>query len=471
MSRTNLHGQLFEVEVIDTTVEGKGVAKFDDKVFFVNNGVPGDKLLIRVISKKRRYYEAQTVEIISPSSDRTTPFCQHFGVCGGCKWQHMKYSAQLKFKEKQVYDQLERIGKLHIEKKYPILACEPIQYYRNKLDFTFSTRPWLHHISDESQPVLGFHIPGRFDKVLNIEHCYFQPEPSNKIGNLIRQFSLNAQIPFYDLKSHEGFLRNLIIRNNRKGEFMLILSVAYEQTEWINSIKDLIQKNVPEVKSFYIAINNKLNDSLENVPLKLLYGQELIRESLLNLQFDIHPVSFFQTNLFQTEKLYTKVIEWAALKNNELVYDLFCGTGTISLLLAQKSRFVIGIEYVKEAIDNAYSNAQKNNIQNVYFEAGDVKDVIVKEHIKKYGKPDLIVLDPPRSGVHPDVIQSIIEIAAQRIIYVSCNAATQARDIALLKDSYKIVCSQPVDMFPHTSHVENIVLLNNLSTKMTDNVD
>jgi len=465
MSRTKLHGQLFEVEIIDTTVEGKGVAKLDDKIFFVNNGVPGDKLLIRVIAKKRRYYEAQTVEILNYSADRTKPFCQHFGLCGGCKWQHLTYSAQLKYKEKQVYDQLERIGKLQIENKFPILASNTIQYYRNKLDFTFSTNPWLINTNDAVHPVLGFHIPGRFDKVLNIEHCFFQPEPSNKIRNLIRQFAYEEQIPFYNLKNHEGFLRNLIIRNNRKGEFMIILSVAYEQHEWIDSIKDLIYKNVPEVKSFYIALNNKLNDSLENVPLKLLYGQELLKESLLNLEFDIHPVSFFQTNLYQTEKLYTKVKEWAALKGDELVYDLFCGTGTISLLLAQQARFVIGIEYVKEAIDNAYSNAQKNNIHNIYFEAGDVKDIIIKDHIKKHGKPDLIVLDPPRSGVHPDVIQSLVEIAPKRIIYVSCNAATQARDLALLKNHYKIVYSQPVDMFPHTSHVENIVLLEILLTK------
>lgn len=464
MSKTNLHGQLFEVDIIDTTVEGKGIAKFDDKVFFVNDAIPGDKLIIKIISKKRRYFEAINHEIIKPSPNRQQPFCKHFGICGGCKWQHMTYSAQKKFKEKQVFDQLERIGKLNIQKKYPIIGCQTIQFYRNKLDFTFSTHQWFLNENDIKKPVVGFHIPGRFDKVLDIEKCFFQPEPSNKIRNLIRIIALKENMPFYDLKKHEGFLRNLIIRNNSKGDFMVILAVAYEQSEWINLIQERIKYEIPEVISFYIAINSKMNDSLENTELKLLWGNETLKETLLDLKFDISPVSFFQTNIFQTEQLYAKVLEWSNLKGNELVYDLFCGTGTISLILAKKARFVIGMEYVKEAINDAYSNAAKNNIQNVYFEAGDVKDLLQQKTIQSYGQPDLVVLDPPRSGVHPDVIDSLLQILPPKIIYVSCNASTQARDLALLSQNYKIIAVQPIDMFPHTSHVETIALLEKLST-------
>ncbi|MGQ9846382.1 MAG: 23S rRNA (uracil(1939)-C(5))-methyltransferase RlmD [Bacteroidales bacterium] len=464
MSKTNLHGQLIEVDIIDTTVEGKGVAKLDDKVFFVNDAIPGDKLIIKIISKKRRYFEAINHKIIQPSPNRQQPFCNHFGICGGCKWQHMTYSAQKKFKEKQVFDQLERIGKLNIQTKYPIIECQNTQYYRNKLDFTFSTHPWFLNANDTQKPVLGFHIPGRFDKVIDIEKCFLQPEPSNKIRNLIRSIAIKENMPFYDIKKHEGFLRNLVLRNNSKGEFMVILVIAYEHSEWIRLIQEKIKSEIPEVISFYVAINSKMNDSLENVELKLLWGAETLKETLLDLKFEISPVSFFQTNLFQTEQLYTKILEWSNLKGNELVYDLFCGTGTISLILAKKARFVIGIEYVKEAINDAYSNAAKNNIHNVYFEAGDVKDVLFKKNIKKYGTPDLIVLDPPRSGVHPDVIDALIQILPPKIIYVSCNASTQARDLALLCQHYKIIAVQPVDMFPHTSHVENIALLEKIST-------
>lgn len=459
MSKTNLHGQLFEVDIIDITVEGKGVAKLDDKVFFVNDAIPGDKLIIKVISKKRRYFEASNYEIIEPSPNRQQPFCKHFGLCGGCKWQHMTYSAQMIFKEKQVFDQLERIGKLSIQKKYPIMACQITQFYRNKLDFTFSKHQWFLNANDTSKPVVGFHIPGRFDKVLDIESCFFQPEPSNKIRNLIRMIALKENMPFYDIKKHDGFLRNLILRNNSKGEFMVILVIAYEQSKWINLIQEEIKREIPEVISFYIAINSKMNDSLENIELQLLWGNKTLEETLLGLKFDISPVSFFQTNLFQTEQLYAKVLEWSNLKGNELVYDLYCGTGPISLILAQKASFVIGIEYVKEAINDAYSNASKNNIQNVYFEAGDVKNLLQKKHIQNYGKPHLVVLDPPRSGVHYNVIESLINISPQKIIYVSCNASTQARDLSLLSQYYNILAVQPFDMFPHTSHVENMALL------------
>lgn len=464
MSKTNLHGKLFEVEIIDTTVEGKGVAKLDDKVFFVYDAIPGDKLIIEVISKKRRYFEAINHEIIEPSPNRQQPFCKHFGICGGCKWQHMTYFAQKKFKEKQVYDQLERIGKLSIQNKYPIIGCKTTQFYRNKLEFTFSTHQWFLDENDTKKSVVGFHIPGRFDKVLDIENCFFQPEPSNKIRNLIRTIAIDENMPFYDIKTHEGFLRNLILRNNSKGEFMVILVIAYKHPEWITLIQEKIKHEIPEVTSFYIAINSKMNDSLENIELQLLWGNETLKETLLDLKFDISPVSFFQTNLYQTEQLYTKVLEWSDLKGNELVYDLFCGTGTISLILAKKARFVIGIEYVKEAINDAYSNAAKNNIQNVYFESGDVKDVLQQKNIQGYGQPDLVVLDPPRSGVHPNVIKSLIQILPSKIIYVSCNASTQARDLAIFSQYYNIVAVQPIDMFPHTSHVENIALLEKLLT-------
>jgi 23S rRNA (uracil1939-C5)-methyltransferase len=470
MSKTNLHGHLFDVEIIDITVEGKGIARLDDNVFFVENAVPGDKLRINVISKKRRYYEAKTVEILEPSTFRKIPFCKHFSLCGGCKWQHLSYEAQLEFKQKQVFDQLERIGKITVHKKFPIISSDVKTYYRNKLEFTFSTKKWFVNENDNFPLALGFHIPNRFDKVLDIDECFLQIEPSNQIRNAVRKLAIEKNYSFYDLKQHVGFLRNLIVRCNRKGEFMVILSVAENHEEWIQKISDMLTQQFPQIVSCYVAFNSKMNDSLENVELQLLKGDKFLTEELLGIQFLISPVSFFQTNPYQAEKLYTKVLEFAALTGNEIVFDLFCGTGTISLLVAQKAKFVLGVEYVDSAVKDAFNNSRLNNIQNIDFIAGDVKNVLVSPDIKKYGKPDLIILDPPRAGVHPDVMEAIIAISPEKIIYVSCNAATQARDLVLLTPYYSVEKAQPVDMFPFTSHVENIVeLKKNINNSFTNN--
>ncbi len=459
MSKTPLHGHLFDVEIVDISVEGKGIARMDGNVFFIENAVPHDKVKISVVCKKRRYFEAKTVEIITPSEYRETPFCKHFYLCGGCQWQHLNYTAQLTFKQKQVYDQLERIGKIEVKTKYPIVASDVITGYRNKMEYTFSTHKWFVHNDDHSPLTLGFHIPKRFDKVLDIEECFLQSEPSNQIRNTIRAWAIENKCSFYDYKQHTGFLRNLIIRSNRKGEFMVILSAAEHHPEIIHDFSAMLLSSFPSIISLYIANNTKMNDSLENTELKLLKGEKYLTEEIRGLRFLISPVSFFQTNPAQAEKLYGIVLEWAALTGNELVFDLFCGTGTISLILAQKAKMVVGIESVVRAIEDAQNNARINGIQNVDFITGDVKQVINEQSMKKYGKPDLIVLDPPRAGMHPDVIQGLISLLPEKIIYVSCNASTQARDLTLLSPFYSVEKSQPVDMFPYTSHVENVVEL------------
>jgi len=464
MSRTKLYGQIFDVEIIDTTVDGKGVARLNDKVFFVANAVPGDKVQIKVISKKRRFFEAKLENIISPSEYRTVPKCKHFGICGGCRWQHMTYESQLLFKEKQVVDQFERIGKI-IAPHNKIERSPELFYYRNKLEFTFSTNKWHTNPDEPGLPVLGFHIPGRFDKILDIEECFLQSPPSNEIRNCIKKIALLHNIPFYNTRTYEGFLRNLIIRNNSKKEFMLILSVKYFNEQWIELITENVKKHFPQVVSFYIAINDKLNDSLDNVPLKKIYGVAKLSENIAGLVFNVSPKAFMQVNYSQTLNLYKKILDLANFTYEEIVYDLYCGIGTISLLLAQKAKHVVGIEYVDEAVKDAIENAKANNITNASFFSGDVKEVLNSKELLQNYKPDVIVLDPPRAGIHPDVIQKIIELNVKKIIYVSCNAATQARDINLLGGTYKVTYYQPFDMFPHTNHVENIAILENFSTK------
>ncbi|MCX7863354.1 MAG: 23S rRNA (uracil(1939)-C(5))-methyltransferase RlmD, partial [Bacteroidales bacterium] len=381
--------------------------------------------------------------------------------CGGCKWQHMQYATQLKYKEKQVKDQMERIGKIYAP-QMPILASPVVYFYRNKLEFTFSTHKWFVDEHDTRQPVLGFHIPNRFDKVLDIEQCYLQPEPSNKIRNFFREFALSENVSFYNSRSHEGILRNLIIRNTLAHEFMVILSLTIPSENIIKQLEIQLQKLFPEIVSFYIAINNKRNDTLENVEMKLIYGKPYLEEKILGTYFKVSPKAFMQINIKQTENLYKKIIEWANFTGNEIVYDLYCGIGTISLLMAPYVKHVIGIEYVQDAINDAIHNAEINGIQNATFIAGDVKEILQSQHM--LNKPDVIVLDPPRSGIHPQVINIILSLQPKKIIYVSCNASTQARDIQLLKNQYKVIQYQPFDMFPQTSHVENIALLEKLST-------
>lgn len=448
-------------EIIDTTVDGKGVARIEEQVFFVENAIPGDIVELYVINKKKNYFEAIVKKIIQPSKNRIEPICKHFGICGGCKWQHMEYNAQLSFKEKQVYDQLERIGKLKIKEKFPIVASPNPFYYRNKLEFTFSNRPWLIDKNDTQQQACGFHIPGRFDKVLHIEKCYLQSDLSNSIRNDLYNIAIQYHIPFYNNKEHTGIIRNVIIRNNSNNEYMVILVLTSLVQPFLDEIKTHFQNHYPSILSFYVAINKKFNDSLEDVEIQLLYGQSELKETLMGLIFNISPQSFFQVNYHQTVNLYKTILSWASLTGNEIIYDLYCGTGTISLVLARYAKYVVGIEYVQAAVEDAYNNARQNQINNVYFEAGDVNYLLNQPFINKFGKPDVIVLDPPRSGLHPDVIKKILNIQPTSIIYVSCNAATQARDVAILNNYYYIEKSQPFDMFPQTSHVENLLLLKN----------
>lgn len=462
MSKTSLHGKIFEAEINDVTVEGKGLARVEDKVFFVSKAIPGDKVSFRVVSKKRRYFEADLVEILKPSEYREKPVCKHFGICGGCKWQHMQYSAQLQFKEKQVKDQFERLGKIFAP-SYPIQASPNVFFYRNKLEFTFSTHKWFVDENDNHQPVLGFHIPGRFDKVLDIEECFLQAEASNQIRNLVKSLALKANIPFYNSRTHEGILRNLIIRNTTKNEWMVILSMTTYLSEFVENLTNEFQHLLPQITSFYIAINQKRNDTLENVELLLVYGKPQLEEHILGYKFLVSPKAFMQINIPQTENLYSKIIEWAQFTGNEVVYDLYCGIGTIGIVVAPHVSHVVGIEYVEDAIFDAQENAKANQINNTTFIAGDVKETL--KTIKTQYKPDVVILDPPRSGIHPDVVSELLELNPEKIIYVSCNASTQARDIQMLSSKYSVVQYQPFDMFPHTSHVENIALLKNFSTK------
>lgn len=461
---------LKNIEIIDIAEDGKGVGKSDNLVIFVEKAVPGDIADVELIRKKKNFAEAKISALIQPSSFRTEPFCPHFGTCGGCKWQHMDYDAQLKFKQKSVLDALERLAKVDVSGALPILPSFETRYYRNKLEFTFSNKRWLTSkdmLQDEQQEMdaLGFHIPLRFDKILNIETCYLQSDPSNEIRNRLRDFAINHSISFYDLRRHEGTLRNLIIRTASTGETMVIVVFAYPNEGEVELVMQFLKQNFLQLTSLLYIINQKKNDTIFDQEVITYAGADHIREKMpslsggKNLVFKIGPKSFYQTNSQQTYELYRIALDFASLNGDELVYDLYTGTGTIAAFAAQKARQVIGIEYVPEAIENAVENSKINEINNTIFYAGDMKDVLIPEFVRTHGKPDVIITDPPRAGMHPDVVQRLLEIEAPRIVYVSCNAATQARDTAILKEKYEVKKIQPVDMFPHTQHVENVVLL------------
>jgi len=455
-----------DLAIIDIGAEGKAIAKHNDKVVFLPMLVPGDVVDANVVKNKSSFMEAIPVAFKQYSKDRVPSFCEYFGSCGGCKWQHLDYSKQLYYKEKQVFDQLERIGKLTIKKRLPILASEKTQYYRNKLEFTFSNRRWLSTeelsmIEDVSMagPALGFHVAGLFDKVLDIHQCYLQSELSNDIRNFLRDYALKNEISFFDIRNHVGILRNLVIRTSSIGEIMVIVSFYTTELDVINPIMQALSVNFPSVTSWMYAMNMKGNDSLSGVDIHLFSGRDFIYEELDHLKFRIAPQSFFQTNSNQTLVMYRKVLEFAKLSGNEVVYDLYTGTGTIANFLAPHAAKVVGIEYVPEAIEDAEKNSEINNLSNTVFYAGDMKDVLNADFIITNGTPDVLVTDPPRAGMHADVVKAILEAKPKRIVYVSCNPATQARDIALLAHEYSVEIVQPLDMFPHTHHVENIVLL------------
>ena len=459
---------LEKIEVTDIGSRGKAIARVDNFVTFVSNALPGDVVDIQLQKRKKAYQEGKAVHFHSKSDQRTDPFCIHFGVCGGCKWQDLSYESQLRYKQKEVVDNLERIGGLALPAVSPILASEKQRYYRNKLEFTFSNRRWLSQQEITSgadfgeRNGLGFHIPGMFDKVVDLEECHLQGETSESIRKAVREYADRKDLSFYDLRNRGGLLRNLIIRTTPVGQVMVILVFYEDDKAAIKALLGHLKKQFPEISSLMYCINTKANDSLSDQEFLLFSGKDHITEEMENLKFKIGPKSFFQTNSLQALQLYSKVREFAGLTGKEIVYDLYTGTGTIALFLAGTAGRVIGIEYIDEAVNDARINAEINKLDNTKFFSGDIRDILTPEFLAEEGTPDVIVTDPPRVGMHKDVVQVILSSGAGRIIYVSCNPATQARDLALLSEKYKVNAVQPVDMFPHTTHVENIVLLDKI---------
>jgi len=453
-----------DVTVIDIAEEGKGVGKADDFVLFIDKAIPGDVVDVNVYRSKKNFGEGKITQLKKPSEYRTQTFCEHFGTCGGCKWQHMTYEAQLKFKQKSVADALGRIAKIDVSGMDAIVPSPADKYYRNKLEYTFSNKRWLYDGESRDNEelnmnALGFHIPGRFDKILDVNHCWLQDEPSNTLRNAIRNFAIQNGYSFYDLKAHEGALRNLIIRTSSTGEVMVIVVFAYATQDEIDRLMQHIDSNFPEITSLLYIVNQKKNDTIFDQEVIAWKGPEYIYEEMNGVKFRIGPKSFYQTNSVQALKLYEIARDFAGFKGDELVYDLYTGAGTIANFVAGNVREVVGVEYVPSAIEDAKINSAINNITNTKFYAGDMKDVLNADFVTEHGKPDVIITDPPRAGMHPDVVARLMEIEAPRIVYVSCNAATQARDLLVLKEKYDTVKIQPVDMFPHTQHVENVVLL------------
>lgn len=465
MGRKKLDLILENVKIEAVAAEGKSLAHVDGTVVFVEFAVPGDIVNVKVTKKKKNYMEGFILEIVKPSEDRLQPFCEHFGICGGCRWQPLPYDMQLKAKQQQVWDQLVRIGHLEIPDISPILPSDKTKYYRNKLEFTFSNKRWIYNnedpdsLTDEERLGLGFHVGKFFDKVLDIKHCSLQPEPSNEIRLFIREYAVTHDLEFYNIRENAGFLRNLIIRNNQVGDVMLTVCFAYDDQDKIVPMLDAIAAEFPQIKSLHYVINEKLNDSISDLDCILYKGEDAIWETMGKLKFKIGPKSFYQTNSEQAYKLYSVAKEFAALTGNEVVYDLYTGTGTIAQFISDKASKVIGIEYVKEAIEDARINAEANGITNCTFFDGDMKDILTADFIKEHGKPEVMIIDPPRAGMHPDVVKVIMEAAPERIVYVSCNPASQARDLAMMSPMYEITAVQPVDMFPHTMHVENVCAL------------
>jgi len=456
---------LEKVRITDIGAEGNAVARVDNQVVFIPMLVPGDVADIKVIRKRKKYLEGSVIRFHEYSPDRIKPACVHFGVCGGCKWQHLPYELQLKYKQKQVADNLTRIGKVSVPEITPIIGSESQFRYRNKLEYTFSDKRWLtreeiNTDSDfEKEDALGFHIPGLFDKVLDIKECHLQPEPSNAIRDAVRRYAHRKSLPFFNLRQQSGFLRNLIIRNNAAGEVMVIVIFFLDEKERREGLLDYLAEEFPQIASLYYVVNAKKNDSLADQQPVLYKGKDHLSEEMSGLEFRIGPKSFYQTNTHQAKVLYDIALDFADLTGREIVYDLYTGTGTIANFVASKAAKVIGIEYIEEAVRDAVINSEINNITNTIFFAGDMKKILTGEFMDSQGHPDVIITDPPRAGMHEDVIKVIMDAAPGKIVYVSCNPATQSRDILLLSGQYEIAAVQPVDMFPHTHHVENVVLL------------
>jgi 23S rRNA (uracil1939-C5)-methyltransferase len=449
--------------ITDIADEGKAIARYNDMVVFVSGAVPGDIADIKITKRKRNFMEGKVERIVKDSEFRVLPFCKHFGICGGCKWQHLSYDAQLHFKQKHVEDCLQRIAGIETTGVLlPILKCADQQFYRNKLEYTFTDRRYLTAEDDFDAPKqlngLGFHIPGRFDKVLDIEECYLQREPSNAIRLEIKKYALKNNLEFFDLRKQNGFLRNIIIRTTND-EVMLTIVFHYEEETKRIALLDHISSAFPEITSLMYVINPKRNDVISDLKVELYSGNPHIIEKMEDLNFKVSPVSFYQTNSLQAYELYKTVREYAGLKGTETIYDLYTGTGSIANFISRKAEKVIGIEYIESAVSDAKENSIINNINNTSFFSGDMVKVLNDQFVETHGKPDVIITDPPRNGMHKDVVLQLLKILPERIVYVSCNPSTQARDIELLKERYDTIKSQPVDMFPHTQHVENVVLL------------
>ena len=454
------------LEITDAGAEGKAVAKHEGMTVFVSGVVPGDIIDALVVKKKKTYAEARCQRIVKPSPHRIQPQCEHFGTCGGCKWQMLDYQQQLFYKQKQVIDNFQHLGHFPYPEPQPILASENQYFYRNKLEFTFTHQRWLSvedmqkQQNGESVEIrgLGFHVPSKFDKVLDIDKCWLQPNPSNAIRLAVKQFAIDRNLPFYNLRTHEGLLRNLIIRMSTTGELMVILVVT-DLNAQSRSVLEMLAEKFPGITSLQYVVNTKMNDSVGDQTFHVFKGEAFMMEKMGDLDFKVGPASFYQTNARQAFHLYSVAKEFAAVTAEDVVYDLYTGTGTIANFVARDAKKVVGIEYVEAAIEDAKVNSQINGIGNTEFYAGDMAKVLTPDFVAAHGEPDIVITDPPRNGMHPDVVEQLLLMAPKRIVYVSCNPATQARDLTLLSEKYEVKKIQPVDMFPHTQHVENVVLL------------
>lgn len=458
------HPILEKIQITDIAAEGKALARINEKVVFIPHVIPGDVVDLQVTKKKSAYMEARAIHFHAYSKDRIEPVCEHFGTCGGCKWQMLPYSQQLVFKQKQVMDNLTRIGKIELPEITPILGSESTEFYRNKLEFTFSNKKWLTSEEmnlgqEQNMNGVGFHIPGMFDKVLDIHKCWLQDDISNQLRNEIRDYAFKNELTFFDLRRQEGFLRTMMVRTSTTGELMLIMVFFHEDKAAREALLQHLADKFPQISSLLYIINSKANDTITDQEVFVFKGSDCIYEDMEGLKFKIGPKSFYQTNSKQAYELYKITRAYAGLTGNEIVYDLYTGTGTIANFVAHQAKQVIGIEYVPEAIEDAKENSRLNKIDNTLFYAGDMKDILNQEFILQHGKPDVIITDPPRAGMHNDVIDTILFAAPKRVVYVSCNPSTQARDLSLLDKAYRVTKVQPVDMFPHTHHVENVVLL------------
>jgi len=459
-----LYGKIIPNITIESAgSEGLSLTRVDGQVIFVKYGVPGDVADIRLFAKKKKVLFAEIDKLITPSLNRVTPFCSHFGVCGGCKWQQMDYPTQLFWKNKQVMDAFERLGKVECKEWLPIVGAPSQQTYRNKLEYAFSNKRWLMHneqVAPESiMDAAGFHIAGRFDKILDIDTCYLQDDFGNKIRLFIKKHGISEGLKFYDIKEQTGFLRNVIIRNTTLGQWMVVLIFGEDNEVVTNKLMEALADNFQEITALLYGVNTKVNDTIYDVDLVKFKGEDFVEEKLEDITYRIRPKSFFQTNSTQALNLYRITRDFCGLTGKELVYDLYCGTGSISLFVAKNAAKVFGIESVPQAIEDAVENARNNHIENVEFTVGDMRFELNDKFVERTGKPDVVITDPPRVGMHPDVVAQLLKMEPQKIVYVSCNPATQARDLAILAEKYNIIKTCPVDMFPHTHHVENVTLL------------